>query len=416
MLGPLPSRTALVLSAWLVTVVPACLVSIPELAEHSTEAGSDAEAGPQDASVEADATLPEADATLPEADVDAQSEDVADQCEAGTIDCDGDMSNGCEQVLNNAEHCGRCGHDCLGGTCAGGACQPLLLANGIQNPYGLVKDFDYVYGTGDDANGQVWKVPVDGCVAPENCASLLSSGGARYKDIALDDEALFFTDKSANRVVRIQKTGGAECVLATGQQTPVGIAVDDTYVYWAAQSGNEIWRASKACASGSPPEVIIVSTPSPQLLRLDASGLYWTSLDGGLVSWASVDGTSTEPVWSGSTPGNFMFGLAMDDQWVYWREGYHLSSSGTARVARAPRDRSGTLEVLADDQVNPRYLAIDETHVYWTADDAVRRVAKAGGDVQTLAQGYPSAHGIVVDEAAVFFCTYYGGELYKVAK
>ena len=404
MLVPSASRAVFVALLGTFIAAPACLVSIPELADDPAESGNDAGAG--------EAGL-EADVASPEADVAAETEADVPGCEAGTVDCDGS----CVQLSDNKLHCGQCGHDCLGGECFEGVCQPVLLASGIQKPYGLVKDSSFIYGTSDDAAGKLWKVSVDGCPTPAICASLISTTGTRYQDIAIDTDALYFTDKSADRVIRIEKTGQNECTLASSQQTPVGIAVDDEYVYWGAQTGDEIWRASKSCGAGTPPEVFVASTPSPQLVRLDSTGLYWTSLDGGQVSWASLDGTSTEPVWSGTTPGDFMFGLAMDDQWVYWRDGHQFPDSGTGRVARAPKDRSGGLEVLAEDQENPRYLAVDDTHVYWTSDGAVRRTAKAGtGGVETLAEGFPSAHGILVDGPAVYFCTYSGGELYKVAK
>jgi hypothetical protein len=112
-----------------------------------------------------------------------------------------------------------------------------------------------------------------------------------------------------------------------------------------------------------------------------------------------------------------MFGVTMDDEWVYWRDGYQFTSGGTGRLVRAPKTRTGIVEVLAADQDAPRYVAIDDTHVYWTASDTVRRVAKTGvGGVETLADGFPSAHGILAEGPAVYFCTYSGGSLYKLAK
>jgi len=405
----------------LCTNATSCLVSIPELSEGGEgvgDGGSDvdvdvaAEAGWEASDSDADATLPEADAPEePEQEADAPS------CETGTVDCDGDLSNGCQDLLTDGLNCGKCGHDCLGGECVAGVCSAVLLASGIQKPYAIAIDADYVFGTGDDADGQVWKVPVGGCTTPGNCASFVSTAGARYHDIALDADYVYFTDRSADRVARIRKTGTSECTIAGGQQAPVGIAVDANYVYWGAQSGNAIWRASKECGGATPPEKIVSVAPSPQILRLDATGLYWTSAAGGLVTWASLDGASSEPIWSGTTLGDFMFGLAMDDEWVYWRDGYQYHYSGTGRVARARKDRTGSMEVLASDQPSPRYMALDDTHVYWTSNESVGRVAKDGtGEVETLAQGYPSAHGILVEGPAIFFCTYSGGSLYKLAK
>lgn len=393
-----------------------CQLDLPEVVhdEPIQDAGVEAETGLSESGPETESGLEAADdvanEVLPEAD--------ALSCEAGTQECDSDSTNGCEDLSSDPLHCGRCGHDCLGGECVAGVCQPVLLASGIQKPFALIKDADYIYGTGDDTAGQVWKVPVHDCTTPSICASVLTNTGAKYQDIAQDIEAVFFTDRSAGRVLRLSKMGGDPCDLATNQQDPVGVAVDDSYVYWTTRSGNRILRADKDCSTADPPEVVVPSTPAPQLLLLDSTGLYWTSMTGGLLSWASADGSSSEPVWSGISPGDFMFGLAMDDTWVYWRDGEQYTTGGqSGRLVRARRDRSGGFEVLAENQGRPRYMDLDDTHIYWTADDAVHRMAKADvGTVEVMAAGFPGVHGIVVDEVAVYFCTYGTGEVFRIAK
>src|SRR5690349_7067990 len=39
-----------------------------------------------------------------------------------------DDAGPCTNVATNPKHCGACFHDCLGGQCVGGACQPIQLA------------------------------------------------------------------------------------------------------------------------------------------------------------------------------------------------------------------------------------------------------------------------------------------------
>jgi hypothetical protein len=44
------------------------------------------------------------------------------------------------------KNCGRCGYDCLGGACSGGACQPYAIAKDIDGPYGVaVRDGGALY-------------------------------------------------------------------------------------------------------------------------------------------------------------------------------------------------------------------------------------------------------------------------------
>jgi hypothetical protein len=56
--------------------------------------------------------------------------------------------------------------------------------------------------------------------------------------LAVDDTHLYYTtrlDSQSGRVFRVSLLGGAPEILAEAE-VPLGIAVDDTFVYWAAGS------------------------------------------------------------------------------------------------------------------------------------------------------------------------------------
>lgn len=65
--------------------------------------------------------------------------------------------------------------------------------------------------------------------------------------------------------------------------------------------------------------------------------------------------------------------------------------------------------LLAAEQGAVSAIAIDATHVYWAApgsscnDGAIRRMAKSGGPIETLASGQPNPRAIAVDESRVYF-------------
>lgn len=391
-----------------------CLTEIPGLQNSSPDGGlvpeagdagyGDAEAAPDlDGYVEAPSDV--TDSAAPDSE-------AGPPCENGKAECDGDPSNGCEDLSTDSKHCGACGRDCLGGVCNVGTCEPVILAEDVGLVFAMVMADGYLFGTTWD--GSVWKVPVQGCGDPAGCAAYLSVGEQDLRDMAVKDGFLYYTNNGASSLRRIGSDGTGACDVATELEDPAGVAVDDTHVYWSERAGNVVKRAPKGCFPTAV-EVIVPNTPTPWMLALDDTGLYWTNRSGDLVSWASATGKEAGVVWSGATPGDCLFGLALDDAWVYWRDGEFSPGDGTGRVVRAPKDRSGNMQVLAENQSEPRTLAVDSTSAYWTVPEAVRVVKKSGGSVRTLASGFNSPHGIVVDAKAVYFGTFWGKQVVKVA-
>src|SRR5271170_4179987 len=43
----------------------------------------------------------------------------------------------CVDTRSDTTSCGSCGHDCQGGTCVEGSCQPVTVASGQNNPGGI---------------------------------------------------------------------------------------------------------------------------------------------------------------------------------------------------------------------------------------------------------------------------------------
>ena len=100
-------------------------------------------------------------------------------------------------------------------------------------------------------------------------ASVVTSQGAT----ALDAEHVYFTSNGTyetNNVMSVSKQGGVTTLIASHEGMPVGIAVDESTVYWANQGGT-IRAARKA--GGLP--VTIATSPMPEALAIDGSRVYW---------------------------------------------------------------------------------------------------------------------------------------------
>ena len=71
-------------------------------------------------------------------------------CTSGSCTCTTpgktNCTTACTDLLSDPKNCGTCGHDCLGGACSGGKCQPIAITNPLATtPYLLGIDSNYLY-------------------------------------------------------------------------------------------------------------------------------------------------------------------------------------------------------------------------------------------------------------------------------
>jgi hypothetical protein len=60
---------------------------------------------------------------------------------------------GCSNLNEDALNCGSCGHSCLGGPCANGACQPLQIYAGSDATYAYAVDSNFIYFIREKSQG-----------------------------------------------------------------------------------------------------------------------------------------------------------------------------------------------------------------------------------------------------------------------
>ncbi len=131
-----------------------------------------------------------------------------------------------------------------------------------------------------------------------------------------------------------------------------GIAIDEKYVYW--NAGGKIWRLAK-------------------------------------------DGGRPEPVASERV--GIGVDMVVDDEKVYWtNHGYYSANSPTKpSPIYAVAKQGGPTEIFADQQHIPHSLVTDDKFVYWVTPSSILKQAKTGGQVQVV---YQAADKEGVDELA----------------
>jgi hypothetical protein len=281
--------------------------------------------------------------------------------------CDADL-------LRDGLHCGRCGHDCLGGACQNGRCLPVAIATGQNSPLGVAVDKDYVYFANVDTS-EIRRISKDG--GGVDVLVQRPRFFPAYLAADVTDSTLYFT--FTEYYVNGVSNGKVDsCLLpaCTNRQTllsdltgPLGIAVDTNSIY-VVVNREQILRRDKY---GGPPTPI------------------WTN-DGGLV------------------------GLDVDTRYVYVAAQY----SGTIFRVNAAADAGA--EVVASQIPGVMSVAVDGQGLYFAVpkapDGYVGVVPKApgGGPPRVVVGGLARPTGVAVDARAIYFTTTNDGKVWRLAK
>ena len=227
--------------------------------------------------------------------------------------CTGSMCGSvCAHLQTDPGNCGTCGHDCLGGACVAGACQPFALASNQQDPYDLAIDGTNVYWVDNTSTGTVNACALTGC-------------------------------------------NNTPTVLATGQNGPTGITVGGSVAYWVnigvgVNGGSVMSCATTGCANQPTPLATNLNSPTAIAVATDGNA-YWTGSSG-----------TMKCAIASCTPAAFGPGgsdIVVDGTNAYW-----TATGGPVRCALG--GCGGTPTAISTGQLSPWAMAVDGNNVYWT--------------------------------------------------
>jgi sugar lactone lactonase YvrE len=275
----------------------------------------------------------------------------------------------------------------------------------LHAPNGIALDEAFVYVT--VGSGSVFRVPKKG-----GLPDLVSSGPEGFGPIVVDGTNVYWSTLNG-LLSRAPKTGGASIMMfapesgAVGRlardsknvylpiadtehgaiqrvaisgneplslakpEVPVGIAVDDSAVYWSEEFTGAIMRVPKTGG-----EATIVVPPSDHgafAVFVDATHLYWSGLD--LIARMPKDGGEVQVI---STAARFPTIMLVDETNVYWTNTSETKEAPiSTEISKAPLD-GGPAILIVTGQQHIGFLAQDSERLYWTDREAgtVMSVAK----------------------------------------
>ncbi len=293
--------------------------------------------------------------------------------------CDGE----CLDLMSDAENCGSCGHDCHAAPCEGGNCALVTLADELLKPTFIAVDGTHVYWTAYTANS-ISKVPLDG-----GPITVLADGQVGPQGIAVGNGEVFWTTSVASAVLKVPIGGGTPIELYSEGPGAYDIVVNTEHIYFTFLHFGTHSVLRMPVLGGATADVTS-NLGTPKRLAVDAASLYWTDSDSHTVMKMPLGGGPAVELASGQFPG----AIAVDGTHIYWLDG---------TVSRVPIN-GGETTIVADVGSLAKDLALDDTHVYFTASgDSVWKVSKDGGEPISLAEEQNTPSQITVDATHVYW-------------
>jgi hypothetical protein len=350
-----------------------------------------------------------------------ESSTTPDAGAAGEAGAVGVMCDASVDLKTDPKNCGSCGHDCLGGDCTLGKCQPIEIAKDQGTLFTVAVDEHFIYWGGDGSSiakksidnsgarielapaaarefaynllavGQTlywsndWKDnAVRGCALPL-CSNgpqdlIVAGTPARRLFYGVGDSTMYFTQEKS--IWKKALPAGLSTQLTPTTDIAANIASDGTYLYWTefstADKTSAIRKIAVTGGAGSD-----LATGLNYLERLvahkkllyvlenptDGTGV---SGDARILMLPLPNGLVNATIPAFANAGKLVGELAVDDSGVYWTE---MSAEGSVRHCPLI-DCAGSPEVLAS-AMKPRGITTDALAVYWvTTDGHVMKLAK----------------------------------------
>jgi hypothetical protein len=321
-------------------------------------------------------------------------------------------------LMNDPLNCGRCSHDCLGGACLAGACQPVAVVQGqgIVNANYLAIDTNWVYFVTQLASGYTLQFRGVHDLPGATTGSLGAVDG--ISALAAADGYVGWTTITP---VDGGTTGAASALMAQGSPTPkllyqgagtAGPMVGHgQYLSFAAN------QQSLATAIPGAVSTTVAAGGVVDSLAADASHLYWMLSTGAILAG---DVTGNVPKNVLTDVGARLLATREGDPNLYWI----LQAGLTASIRMAPKTGGALPTTIGSPAMAAQSVAVDAEAVYvaslppscpGTPNGRIQRIDLAT-QKETLLPGAICPFVVVADDVCIYWTDPNLGGLVRLAK
>lgn len=347
-------------------------------------------------------------------------------CTAGSCACQGQqMACGmaCVDLQSDQKNCGTCGHDCLGGQCMAGKCQPITITTGQTAVASLAVDSTSIYWARTGGQGStVSKSNLDG-------SNLVTMFGSSYCNVVVVDAQNTYS--SCNNTIYRCAIGGCNMqpTLVAGPfaNGVTSLAIDgaNNRLYFTVgtpyNSSSGGFIASVPIPNGGNyARLVSPDQPSPGSIQIVNGTVYWLNsgtylndnplMNGGLRK--APLGTNQQETIVGTDSGTTdESGLAIDTNTAFW-------GGGSLQQIRTVSLGGGSPSMFVNAGGSTASLIVNATDLWWveSSTGSVRRCNKGNCSPSIVATNQSGAYIIIQDAASVFWGNYIGGEIRRLAK
>lgn len=213
--------------------------------------------------------------------------------------------------------------------------------------------------------------------------------------IALDDTNVYWGNLGSGEVMTMPKSGGTPVVFASDVNGVTALTVTSTHVYWSTSSqadgsGGVIYETPKT--GGKAKKKLGSKLARVNQIAVGDDRIYWTSLDG---LWSALKtGGGANLVAQSKVPGSW--GISLDESRAYWIQEYGILSMPTP---------VGEPTFFAYAPLNLVVFGMDAANLYLESSEGLIAKPKNGGPAVVINAAGTAAAAMAVTDECLYWTT-----------